>query len=115
MAHDTVVDTEDTEGIQFQSDGAIVLVIKYIDGCYRVSNESGEELVRLNGATGQIEKPKPDNFYIGQRVLLFGYEIGVVQKGPEHREGHTWVHSPSKGYSSCYANHNVRPLPNGEL
>lgn len=68
-----------------------------------------------------VVKPTPTKFFIGQRVLVHD-EIGVVQRGSMHpaqnaklREGYTWVHLPSKGYASEYANHNVRELPGGQL
>lgn len=54
-------------------------------------------------------------FMIGQRVLLNNTEIGEVRK-PEHNNSTgVWVYSPSRGYASCYAKHNVKPLPNGQL
>lgn len=65
-------------------------------------------------------------FLIGQRVIV-GDEIGTVQRGASEnvpyvglrdrgpRDGSVWVHLPSRGYASCYANHNVKPLPNGQL
>ena len=62
--------------------------------------------------------PNVHSFLIGQRVVLNGKEIGTVVM-PEHNGSKNstdvWVFSPSKNYASCYANHNVRPLPNGQL
>ena len=64
-------------------------------------------------------------FYINQRVIVNG-EIGTVQLGPTMvnfggppdpmpKKGHYWVHLPSKGHASCFSEHNVFPLPNGQL
>lgn len=58
---------------------------------------------------------KQGNFFTGQRVILNGSEIGTVVK-PEHNNSKgVWVLSPSRGYASCYAECNVKPLPNGQL
>lgn len=59
------------------------------------------------------------NYLIGQRVLLNNKEIGTVVE-PENpnilnNNSQVWVMSPSKGYASCYASHNVKPLPNGQM
>ena len=64
-----------------------------------------------------------DKLMVGQRVLLNGEEIGTITTGPKTENGlynnnnHTyiWVLSPTKGYESQYAIHNVKPLPNGQL
>lgn len=62
-------------------------------------------------------------FLIGQRVIVVD-EIGTVQRGSslvrgsfseEYVEGYVWVHLPSKGYATRHAEHNVKPLPNGQL
>ena len=59
-------------------------------------------------------------FLIGQRVVLTGRggvkEIGTVT-APEtgHIRFGVWVYSPTKGYASDYALHNVEALPNGQL
>jgi hypothetical protein len=62
-------------------------------------------------------------FIIGQRVILTGQgnikEIGRVVP-PEHdqfqaREGYSWVYSPTNKYASQLANHNIEPLPRGQL
>jgi hypothetical protein len=60
-------------------------------------------------------------FLIGQRVILTGaggvQEIGIVV-APERDDPYpfdVWVYSPTKGYASCYAEHNVKPLPNGQF
>lgn len=58
-------------------------------------------------------------YMIGQRVILNGNEIGVVTR-PERDDlqntcSNVWVFSPSKGYSSYYAAHNVKPLPGGQF
>lgn len=58
-------------------------------------------------------------YLIGQRVLLNKTEIGTVVK-PEREDlpntsDDIWVFSPSRGYASRYASHNVKPLPNGQL
>jgi hypothetical protein len=62
-------------------------------------------------------------YLINQRVIV-NNEIGTVQTGrsmvngppQEEREpGYVWVHLPSKGYACCFAEHNVKPLPNGQL
>jgi hypothetical protein len=55
-------------------------------------------------------------FMVGQRVVLNNNEIGIVVK-PEHLNTNfgVWVFSPSKGYASEYALHNIKPLPNGQL
>ena len=53
-------------------------------------------------------------FMIGQRVVLNGEEIGTVMR-PESQAKGIWVFSPSKGYASAYAEHNVKPLPDGQL
>lgn len=55
------------------------------------------------------------NYLIGQRVLLYGREIGTVVPPENGFSAGVWVMSLSKGFSSCYAPHNVKPLPNGEL
>ena len=56
-------------------------------------------------------------YLIGQRVILNNCEIGTVVKPEDGRPPHfgVWVFSPSKGYASDYALHNVKPLPNGQL
>lgn len=57
-------------------------------------------------------------FLIGQRILLNNDEIGTIVKPPkgrENKEGYAWVFAPSRGYESQYAEHNVKPLPNGQL
>jgi hypothetical protein len=62
-------------------------------------------------------------FLINQRVIV-GDEIGTVQRGASVVKGPpmidpnpmgVWVHLPSKGYASCFAEHNVKPLPGGQL
>jgi hypothetical protein len=54
------------------------------------------------------------NFMIGQRVIV-GNEIGRVVP-PEHRNmDGVWVFLESRGYASCYAEWNVKPLPGGQL
>lgn len=55
------------------------------------------------------------NFMIGQRVLLGKNEIGTVVRSETGFTRGIWVMSPSKGYASDYAVHNVKPLPNGQL
>lgn len=54
-------------------------------------------------------------YLIGQRVLLNGSEIGTVVKSETGHTRGVWVYSPSHGYASDYALHNVKPLPNEEL
>jgi len=58
-------------------------------------------------------------FLVGQRVLLNNMEIGTIVK-PErddmpNTKERVWVSSPTNGYASCYATHNIKPLPNGQL
>jgi hypothetical protein len=59
------------------------------------------------------------NFLIGQRVILNSNEVGTVVKPEKPDLPNTawdvWVFSPSNGYASRYAVHNVKPLPNGQL
>lgn len=58
-------------------------------------------------------------YLIGQRVLLNGDEIGVVEAPQRsdlpNTDKEMWVYSPSRGYSSLYAIHNIKPLPNNAL
>jgi hypothetical protein len=54
-------------------------------------------------------------YLIGQRVILNGCEIGTVVPAERGDIKGVWVFSPSKGYASCYAEHNVKPLPGGQL
>lgn len=65
------------------------------------------------------------SYLVNQRVIV-GNEIGTVQLGPtvkngppkvDHKlmKGYVWIHIPSKGYSSCYSEDNVKELPNGQL
>ena len=56
-------------------------------------------------------------YMIGQRVILNDYEIGTVsvEQHSKRLPGHVWVYAPSRGYASCYAKHNVKPLPDGQL
>lgn len=59
------------------------------------------------------------SFMIGQRVILNEREIGTVVQ-PENAklpntDTQVWVFSPSRGYASRYAVHNIKPLPNGQL
>ena len=65
---------------------------------------------------------KPCNIFpkylVGQRVFLNDDEIGTVVATPPRAScdnADVWVHSPTRGYESCYSKHNVRPLPNGQL
>ena len=61
------------------------------------------------------ENQMSNNYLIGQRVLLNDREIGVIVK-PEHDYSNgIWVMSPSRDYASRYAEHNVKPLPGGQL
>lgn len=59
------------------------------------------------------------DYLIGQRVLLDNNEIGIVVKPDRadlpNNDFQVWVNSPSKGYPSYYASHNVKPLPRGQL
>ena len=55
------------------------------------------------------------DYMIGQRVILNDFEIGVVVLSESGTTRGVWVMSPSKGYASDYALHNVKPLPNGQL
>ena len=59
------------------------------------------------------------NFMLGQRVILTQHggqkEIGTVIKSETGVTHGVWVYSPSLGYASDYAPHNVQPLPNGQL
>jgi len=50
-------------------------------------------------------------YLIGQQVILNNKEIGIVVKSETGVTHGIWVHSPSKGYASDYALHNVKPLP----
>ena len=59
-------------------------------------------------------------FEIGQKVWLNRKEIGVVTTDPVrgrhlmyNNDKNVWVHSPSKGFASYYATHNVEELPKG--
>lgn len=58
-------------------------------------------------------------YLVGQRVILNGTEIGEIKPTPKNGkqpdDSEIWVYSPSKGYESCYAKHNIKPLPNGQL
>jgi len=61
-----------------------------------------------------------NKFMVGQRVLLKvhggGYEIGkVVVNISGQLKDSTRVYSPTRGYDSEYANHNISPLPGGQL
>ena len=61
-----------------------------------------------------------NNYMVGQRVILIGLggvkEIGTVVR-PENSNaaGDVWVFSPTREYASCYAYHNVKPLPKGQV
>jgi hypothetical protein len=60
------------------------------------------------------------SYLIGQRVLLNEKEIGTVEPAPKGTAtvtpaGFVWVYSPTGGYASCFAEHNVKSLPNGQL
>lgn len=60
-----------------------------------------------------------DKFLLGQRVIV-DREIGTVvdgdgAKGSPPPAGYVWVFRPSKGFASCFVEHNVKPLPNGQL
>jgi len=56
------------------------------------------------------------SYYAGQRVLIYNREIGTVcqQRNFDWREGHVWV-KDSDGVPHCYAEHNIKPLPGGQL
>lgn len=60
-----------------------------------------------------------NEFMVGQRVILTGTggvkEIGIVVPSETGVTNGVWVMSPTKGYPSDYAVHNVKPLPNGQL
>lgn len=56
-------------------------------------------------------------YFIGQRVIVNDEICTVVkpEKGKREESGYIWVFVPSRKYASNYAEHNVKPLPNGEL
>lgn len=56
-------------------------------------------------------------YMVGQRVLIYGREIGTVLAPPDGQPTHfgIWVYSPSRGYACDFALHNISPLPNGQL
>ena len=58
-------------------------------------------------------------FMVGQRVILTQLggvkEIGIVVPSETGITHGVWVMSPIRGYASDYAEHNVQPLPNGQL
>jgi hypothetical protein len=59
------------------------------------------------------------NYFIGQRVLIYGDVIGTVT-APERKDlpntsDNLWVMNPEKGYASRYSASNISPLPNGQL
>lgn len=56
-----------------------------------------------------------DRYLMGQRVILNNTEIGTIVPPETSYSKGVWVRSPSKGYASCYAPENVKPLPNGQL
>jgi hypothetical protein len=57
------------------------------------------------------------DYLIGQRVILNDAEIGIVVISPTEVQAEfgVWVFSPSKGFASDYALHNVKPLPHGQF
>jgi hypothetical protein len=65
--------------------------------------EDGEEI--MNG------------FMIGQRVI-YSNTICTVCK-PENndstRDDWIWIFNPERGYAHCAAEHNLKPLPSGQL
>ena len=75
---------------------------------------------------GSEPKPETDDnkglimkYLIGQRVILTGRggieEIGTVVRSESGITRGVWVFSPTKNYASDYDEHNVKPLPNGQL
>ena len=56
------------------------------------------------------------DYLIGQRVILNNSEIGTITI-PENNNltNCIWVYSPKNKHTSCYAKHNIKPLPNGQL
>jgi len=45
---------------------------------------------------------------IGERVLVYGKDLGVVVEPENNNCSHgVWVFVYTKGYASCYAEHNV--------
>lgn len=55
-------------------------------------------------------------YFAGQRVLIYGKEIGTVcpQRNHEWRPGYIWV-KDCDGIPHHYADHNIKPLPGGQL
>ena len=56
-------------------------------------------------------------YLVGQRVLINDKEIGQVVPPPIEGDipFDIWVHSPSRGYASCYSFSSIKPLPNNQL
>lgn len=58
-------------------------------------------------------------FLYGQRVIVRKREIGIIKCGPDtmkERDGYYWVSLPYyTGYDQHLAEHNLEPLPNGQL
>lgn len=57
-----------------------------------------------------------EDYFIGQRVLIYGREIGHVIPATMHewKPGYICVRDYS-GVCRQYAEHNIKPLPNGQL
>ena len=57
-------------------------------------------------------------YLIGQRVILNDQEVGTVTNPPDYGKqtsDSVWVYSPIRKYDICVAEHNVKPLPGGQL
>lgn len=115
-----------TQIIGFQQDRAIPMISdrKEIASEYNTWEEANSRVCKfLNPSHWEVEpleqaESKPAKFLIGQRVIIHGNEIGIVvdpESGLATSDNEVWVRSPTKGFASCYAVNNVRPLPNGQL
>lgn len=77
------------------------------------------EKIISDSSLQEITENQNKKFMVGQRVILTGQggekEIGTVVVPENETCLGVWVYSPTKGYASDYALHNVQPLPNGQI
>tara|TARA_R110000851_G_scaffold102950_1_gene219716 strand:+ start:88 stop:750 length:663 start_codon:yes stop_codon:yes gene_type:complete len=100
--------TKRLEAVQFQFDQLSNQNLRLI--------ENNEKLTATVRRANPVKEPvAPVVYMIGQRVILNNFEIGTVSKSQHDYPEGLWVYSPSKEFSSCYAHHNIKPLPNGQL
>lgn len=63
-----------------------------------------------------LEENKPKGFMIGQRVIYQNVICTVCTADHNHTDKDCiWIDNPERGYRHWVAEHNVQPLPGGQL